>query len=302
MLTDAVVEALNVASAAVIADVCLGDGGHAKALLESAAHVKVIGIDQDQKAIDRASERLEEFGSRFVPVHGNFRDLVPLLNSVSVQRVDGIIADLGVSMLQITRPERGFMFSEKGPLDMRMNPEEQDETAEDVVNELDEKELADIFYQYGEERQSRRIGRFIVSERRNGRIQTTQQLADIVRKAVGERFVIKSLARVFQALRIYINHELENLEYFLNQTLAVLNQGGRLAVIDYHSLEGKIVKQFIQREADPCICPKDIPVCVCGRQPRLKFVHKLVKPSAEEIERTPGARSARLRVAEKLQD
>lgn len=300
VLIDAVVEALNVASVALIADVCLGDGGHAKALLENAPHLKVIGIDQDAQAVDRASERLTEFGSRFVPVHGNFRDLALLLNSVSVQHVDGIVADLGVSMLQITHPARGFMFSEDGPLDMRMNPIEQHETAEDVVNELDEKELADIIYQYGEERQSRRIARYITAERQKNRIHGTKQLADIVRKAVGERFVIKSLARVFQALRIYINHELENLEFFLDQSLAVLNHGGRLAVIDYHSLEAKIVKRFIQREEEPCICPKDIPVCVCGRQPRLKFVHKLVKPSAEEIDQNPSARSARLRVAEKL--
>ncbi len=300
VLLKEVVDALDLASGRILCDVTLGDGGHSKAILESLdAEGLVIGIDRDAQAIKRAQHRLAPFGERFKALQGNFADLKELLTSIRVRFVDGIICDLGVSMLQISEPNRGFMYSADGPLDMRMQfgsgP-----TAEEIINEFSEKNIADIIFTYGEERRSRRIARFICEARESGPIKTTAELAAIVRRAVGENHIIKTLARVFQALRIYINDELSSIERFLPDAVDVLSPGGRLAVIEYHSLESRLVKDFIYRETHPCTCPKDLPQCVCGKEARIKIVERLVKPTAKEIEMNPSARSARMRVIEKI--
>ncbi len=299
-LSNEVVESLNVASGRIFCDATLGDGGHTLAMLRHLpVEGTVVGIDRDAQAIERAQQRLASFGDRFMAIQGNFSDLEKLLKENSIFGVDGVVCDLGVSMLQISDPSRGFMFSARGPLNMRMQADD-GLTAADIINEFSEKELADIIWKYGEERQSRRIARAIVRERSKRRINSTEELAEIVRSVVGGRFVIKTLARVFQAIRIYINDELASLERFLPQALNMLNPGGRLAIIEYHSLESRIVKDFIYREVHPCTCPKDFPMCVCGKEPRIRVVHKLIKPSEQELTLNPSSRSARLRVVEKL--
>ncbi|MDZ7721902.1 MAG: 16S rRNA (cytosine(1402)-N(4))-methyltransferase RsmH [candidate division KSB1 bacterium] len=299
VLAGQVVSALDVHNASTIVDVCLGDGGHSRALLESASHLRIIGIDQDAQAIERAANRLSEYGDRFTAVQGNFKDIRALLLSHDVDQVDGLLADLGVSTLQISEPDRGFMFSKNGRLDMRMDIENNSLTAAWLLNTYDEEDISRLLWEYGEEKKSRRIARAIMRARRDHRIETTGQLADIVRNAAGEQFLIKTLARVFQALRIAVNQELYSLQALLDSSLNILTPGGRLAVIDYHSLEAKIVKSFFRKQADPCTCPKELPVCVCGEKPRLKIVHRLIKPDAQEIENNPRSRSARLRVAER---
>jgi 16S rRNA (cytosine1402-N4)-methyltransferase len=259
----------------------------------------VIGIDRDAQAIERAQRRLAPFGDRFKAVIGNFAEIKELLTASSIRALDGIICDLGVSMLQISEPNRGFMFSANGPLDMRMGAGS-GLSAEDIVNEFSPQDIASIIWKFGQERRSRRIAQFIARARQKKRIRTTDELASIVRRAVGEKFILKSLARVFQSFRIYINDELGSLERFLPMAVEMLNLGGRLAIIEYHSLESRLIKDFIHRETFPCTCPKELPLCVCGREPRIKVVHKLVKPTDEEIRLNPSARSARLRVVEKV--
>ncbi len=300
VLRNEVVESLNLVSGRIFCDATLGDGGHTLAMLEHLpVEGTVVGIDRDAQAIERAQQRLASFGDRFIAIQGNFSDLEELLRKNSIFGIDGVVCDLGVSMLQISDPRRGFMFSAPGPLNMRMQADD-GLTAADIINEFSEQELADIIWKYGEERQSRRIARAIVRERDKRKINSTDELAEIVRSVVSGRFVIKTLARVFQAIRIYINDELGSLERFLPQTLNVLNTGGRLAIIEYHSLESRIIKAFIYRETHPCTCPKDLPVCVCGKEPRIRIVHKLIKPTEQELAFNPSSRSARLRVIEKL--
>ncbi|MBN1560470.1 16S rRNA (cytosine(1402)-N(4))-methyltransferase RsmH [candidate division KSB1 bacterium] len=299
VLVEQVLESLDVASGRVYCDVTLGDGGHSEAILMRLnATGLVIGIDRDAQAIERAQRRLAPFGDRFKPVSGNYAEIKELLRTNKIQAVDGFVCDLGVSMLQISEPNRGFMFSADGPLDMRMG--ESGLSAAHVINDYSQEKIADIIWRYGEERQSRRIARSIVRARAHKRLQTTGELAAAVRQAVGEKYIIKTLARVFQSVRIYINDELGNLERFLPQAADLLNGGGRLAIIEYHSLESRVIKDFIYRETHPCICPKEAPRCVCGRTPRLRVIHKLVKPAESEIQANPSARSARLRVIEKL--
>lgn len=300
VLVEKVVENLNVTTAALIIDATLGDGGHAYALLQAMPEDgRVIGIDLDPDALARSKQRLSQFGERFQAIEGNFGDLEALLEKHGVRNVDGVLADLGISQLQITDASKGFMYSGSGPLAMTMG-NRSSLNAETVVNELSEDELARVIWKYGEERDAKRIARAIVSQRRLHRITTTDQLADIVRKTVRHRFVVKTLARVFQAIRIYVNKELESLERFLPQAENVLRSGGRLVVISYHSLEDRRVKEFFRKEANPCECPPELPQCVCGKKPRLKIINKLIRPTAEEIAHNPSARSAKMRVAEKI--
>jgi len=300
VLLSEVLDALDLRPNCVYCDATLGDGGHSMAILQQLpATGKVVGIDRDAQAIERAQHRLAPFADRFQPIQGNFSEIDKLLQRLDIAKVDGIVCDLGVSMLQITDPGRGFMYSADGPLNMRMQGGE-GLTAADVVNDFSGKELEDIFWKYGQERQSRRIVRALVRERKKYKIETTAQLADIIRSVVGERFIIKTLARIFQAIRIYINDELGSLERFLAQVPDVLNSNGRLAIIEYHSLEARLIKDFIYRETHPCTCPRELPQCVCGKTPRIKIVHRRIKPSDAEISNNPNSRSARLRVIEKL--
>lgn len=301
VLVEQVVAALAPERGRLFCDLTCGDGGYTLALLERSPHAKVAAIDQDEEALRRAQARLADYAERVVFIRGNFRDLETLLRPYGFQDLDGIMCDLGVSMLQISSPMRGFMFSADGPLDMRMS-RDNPLTAADLVARLSEEELADIIYKYGEERQARRIAAEIVRARQRKPLQMTADLAAAVKKAVGGKFLIKSLARVFQSLRIYLNDELGALEAMLPQALALLKIGGRMAIVDYHSLEARVIKDFMMRESAPCTCPADLPVCVCGRKPRIRIVHRQIKPSQAEIAANPSARSARLRVFEKIRN
>ena len=295
------VAALKTTTATAIMDVTLGDGGHSLALLEAMREdAWVLGMDQDEDAIKRAQARLAGYGNRFRAIQGNFGNLVSHVAALGVKEVDGILADLGVSHLQLNEARKGFSFMTSGPLDMRMN-KNLAMTAETAVNELSENELADIIRAYGEERQVKQIVRAIVSHRKISRIKTTDQLAAIVQSAIRQKDAVKSLARVFQSLRIFTNKELDSLRQFLPQAVNLLKSSGRLVIISYHSLEDRIVKDFFRQEANPCICPKDFPRCVCGLEPRLKIIGKLVRPSENEVFRIRTARSARMRIAEKVQ-
>ena len=300
VLVHEVLELLGAAEARLVYDVTAGDGGHMEAFLQVMPSAgRVTGIDRDPQTLQRLRQRLASYADRIQVVRGNFRDLQTLLAQSDWGHVDVILADLGISTLQITDPEKGFMFSADGPLAMQMDPQS-GLSAETVVNDFDERQLGEIIRTLGEERAWRRIAHAVVRARSRSRIVRTGQLAGIIRSAVPGAHAIKSCARVFQSLRIFVNDELANLELFLPQALAALRPGGRFGVISFHSLEDRIVKEFIREGADPCICPPKLPVCVCGAVPRLRPVGRLVVPTAAEVAANPSARSARLRVAEKI--
>jgi 16S rRNA (cytosine1402-N4)-methyltransferase len=288
-------------------DGTFGGGGHTRALLEaSAPDGIVLALDADPAAIDRAVALRQDpaIAERLIPVRANFADLATVARERGVVPLDGILLDLGLSSFQLDQPERGFAFRHEGPLDMRFDPE-QGAPASDLVNTLPERELADLIWRYGEVPGSRRIARAIEREREQAPIETTTRLAEIVARALGGRRgrEIHPATRTFQALRIATNEELSALEAALSGALDALAPGGRLAVITFHSLEDRIVKRFIERESVGCVCPPEIPVCVCGHRPRLqKITRRPVRPDEAERDANPRARSAVLRVAERLPD
>jgi 16S rRNA (cytosine1402-N4)-methyltransferase len=277
----------------------VGAAGHAWGILQaSAPDGQLIGLDVDPAALELAASRLAEFGGRASLKRGSYAQLAQHLQAAGWEAVDGILLDLGASSMQFDRPERGFSFQQEGPLDMRFDPDGAS-TAAQLVNQLPEAELADILYQYAEERSARRIARAIVEARP---LQTSTQLAAVIAKAAGgQRGGIHPATRSFQALRIAVNGELANLEEALPQAVAALKPGGRLAVISFHSLEDRQVKQFMRRESQDCICPPGQPVCTCGHKASIKEVtRKPLVAQENEVTANPRARSARLRVAEKL--
>ncbi len=281
-------------------DGTIGAGGHAAGVLEaSAPDGLLLGLDRDPEALRTAAGRLEPFQGRVFLRHASFAEMGRHAADLGWGRVDGVLLDLGLSSLQLDEPTRGFAFSHDGPLDMRFDPS-QPGTAADLVNELSEAELADLLYRFGEERQSRRIARAIVRARP---LRTTQELARVVARAVGGRKGRRHPAtRTFQALRIAVNEELMALERGLEQAVALLAPGGRIAVISFHSLEDRIVKEVFRREARDCLCPPRQPQCTCRHQARLKLVtRKPLRPTEAEVQANPRARSARLRVAERLE-
>jgi 16S rRNA (cytosine1402-N4)-methyltransferase len=280
-------------------DGTLGAGGHAAGiLLASSPSGELLGLDLDPEALALATLRLAEFGERAKVRRGSYGQLSQWLADAGWVTVDGVLLDLGASSMQFDRPQRGFSFKDDGPLDMRFDPQGSTSAA-DLVNELPEDELADIIRRYGEEPRARAIAKSIAKERP---VKSTKQLADIVAKAARKRKgAIHPATQTFQALRIAVNAELATLEAALPQAVAALGTGGRLAVISFHSLEDRIVKQFMRRESQDCICPPQQPVCTCGHKASIKEVtRKPIRPAEEETELNPRARSARLRVAEKL--
>jgi 16S rRNA (cytosine1402-N4)-methyltransferase len=279
-------------------DATLGGGGHASGILAaSAPNGRLLGLDADPEAIAFASDILRPFGERVVLKAANARHLEAIARPLGFSQVDGVLLDLGLSSRQLADAERGFSFSQDGPLDMRLNSS-QGQNAADLVNHLPETELADLLWHYGEERHSRRIARAIVAGRP---LTTTGQLADLVVQTVGRREKIHPATRTFQALRIAVNDELEALDQALPQARDLLRPGGRVAVIAFHSLEDRLVKRFYQRESRDCLCPPEVLVCVCEHQASLRVLtSKPVRPTADEIARNPRSRSARLRVAERL--
>ena len=285
-------------------DGTLGGGGHTALLLEATApDGRVLGIDADEAALRRVRERLAGAvaNGRLLTRQGNFARLGELARAADFAPVDGALLDLGLSSDQLAERERGFSFAVDAPLDMRFDTSA-GQPASDLLNTLDERELADLLFRYGEERQSRAIARRIVERRQTRPIERTGELARLVAGVVhGRPGGIHPATRTFQALRIAVNDELGSLEAALPQAVELLRPAGRLAVISFHSLEDRIVKQFFQAEARGCVCPPDLPVCVCGRSPRLSIVTRHpVTAGEDELARNPRARSAKLRVAERL--
>ena len=298
-------ELLRPGLGATVVDATLGPAGHAEALLERiGSDGRVIGIDRDPSAIAFARERLARFGDRFLPLLGDHRNIVEILHAAEVVVVDAVLADLGISSLQLDDPSRGFAFSADGPLDMRMDPASIGPSAADLVATLDESELRDILATWGEERLAGRIARAIVRERSTRPIVTTHALASLVEKAAGpaaRRFRIHPATRTFQALRIAVNHEVEGIPALVSGAVSLLRRGGRLAVISFHSLEDRAVKSSMNGLAHRCICPPDLPVCGCGRENIVRtLTSRPVVPGPSEIASNPRARSAKLRAVERL--
>jgi len=288
----------------IFVDATLGLGGHAELILSNFDETRILGVDQDLEAIAIAKQRLEKFGGRIEIFHRNFSGIKEVLAEAGVEKVDGIIADLGVSSLQFDSPTRGFSFRFDAPLDMRMDADSDAETVAELLATLSEFEIARIIYEYGEERLSRKIARRIVWKReQNEPVETTKQLAELVEKAVGrgKKDKIHPATRTFQALRIAVNGELDVLEQFIRDAVDVLKKGGRFAVITFHSLEDRIVKQTFQKLAGKCFCPPRLPQCVCGAKREIEILtRKPIVASETELEENPRARSAKLRACLKL--
>jgi 16S rRNA (cytosine1402-N4)-methyltransferase len=298
VLRGAVVEALVQAPGGRYVDATVGAGGHALAILEAAGpQARLLGIDADPLALAVAARRLEGHHDQVVLVQGNFRHLEPICAANGFAAVQGLVLDLGLSSMQLADQERGFSFRGDGALDMRFGPEVE-ATAAEWLNDMSAADVAATLRQYGEEPFAGRIARQIEAARP---LETAADLAAAVARAVPQRKLADSLARVFQAIRILVNDELRVLEEALPQAESLLAPGGRMAVISFHSLEDRTVKQFVRRESKGCICPRELPRCVCGRLPTMRPVtRKVVVPDAAEIAGNPRSRSAKLRVAERL--
>ncbi|MEN6521380.1 MAG: 16S rRNA (cytosine(1402)-N(4))-methyltransferase RsmH [Armatimonadota bacterium] len=303
VLLDEVIEFLDPQPGQIFIDCTLGGAGHTKAILSRIIPGGcVIGIDRDQDSINQAQRELEQFKDNVILVRRDFADLDAILEELSIESVNGVLMDLGVSSHQLDEPERGFSFQAPAPLDMRMDRNEP-ETAADLVNRLPEKELADLIYIHSDERWSRRIARAIVRAREKSPITMTTELAEIVASAVpgGRREKIHPATRTFQALRIAVNREMEALDMALEAAARALAIGGRMCVISYHSLEDRRVKQFFIAGSGRCQCPPGLPVCTCGSKQFLEVLtRRPVVPGDEEIEANPRARSAKMRCAEKV--
>ena len=278
-------------------DCTAGAGGHSYGILEaSSPHGQLLAIDLDPLAIQLTTERLKPFANRATVVHDSYINAARILQHQGWDNVDGIVLDLGVSSMQLDQEERGFSFRTDAPLDMRFDPT-RGPTAADLLNTLSEMELADLIWRYGEERFSRRITRRIVQNRP---ILTTTQLAEAVRSAIGAHGKIDPATRTFQAIRIAVNDELRTIEEAIPSLIELLNPKGRLAIISFHSLEDRIVKQTFRRESVDCICPPEQPFCTCGHVASVKdLTRRPISPSDEEVRENPRARSAKLRVVEK---
>jgi 16S rRNA (cytosine1402-N4)-methyltransferase len=294
-----IIVALSPKSSGRYIDATVGAGGHSWGILEaSSPDGKLLGLDLDPKALALAEQHLKDFSGRYTLAQASYTTLRDQIQKLGWSQVDGIVLDLGVSSMQIDTPERGFSFAKEGPLDMRFGPV-QSTTAADLVNHLGEPELADLIWRFGEDRNSRRIARAIVQARP---LSTTTELAQVIEKAIGRsRERIHPATRTFQALRIAVNEELEAVSQVLPITIDSLVPGGRLAIIAFHSLEDRLVKQYFHLESRDCICPPEQPICTCGHRASVKEINRRpTLPSEGEIAKNPRARSARLRVVEKL--
>ncbi len=297
------IEGLNIKEDGIYIDGTAGGGGHSYAIASRLTKGRLIAIDRDDEAVKAAGERLASLGERAVVRKSNYSDFADVCDALGVAKIDGILLDLGVSSYQLDAAERGFSYNADAPLDMRMD-KSNPFRAYDVVNGYSEEKLKKILYEYGEERFAPRIAALIVAERERHPIETTGELVALIKKAMpaaaleGGHHPAK---RSFQAIRIEVNGELACIEPTLRRAAERMNPGGRIAVITFHSLEDRIVKQTFASMAEGCTCPKDFPVCVCGKQPQIRVVSKKpILPSEEELENNPRSRSAKLRIAEKL--
>jgi 16S rRNA (cytosine1402-N4)-methyltransferase len=302
VLAGEVLSLLITAKHGVYVDGTLGGGGHAEAILNQLDATGIlVGLDADDDAIRFARSRLARFGERAVLRKGNFKNLASILAENRIERIDGLLLDLGVSSYQLDEPSKGFSYRSDAPLDLRLD-KTQTFTAGDVINRYEERRLADVLWNYGEEKNSRRIARAIVQSRARKPIESTRELADVIEKTVQDHFLNKTLARVFQAIRIEVNNELENLRQGLASAIGILKTGGRIAVISYHSLEDRIVKDFFRSAAATSDVHRSKFLPPELLSPKLKILtKKVVEPSASEIRTNPRSRSAKLRVAEKLE-
>ena len=303
VLFDECMEGLNIRPDGVYLDGTLGGGGHSEGICRRLGKQgMLIGIDRDRDALNAAEKRLSDYTCRKVFVQSNYSDIKDVLAELEIESIDGALLDLGVSSFQLDNPERGFSYMQEAPLDMRMSQDD-DFTAYDVVNTYDADELKNVIHKYGEERWASRIADFVVKARKDKPIETTGQLVDIIKAAIpasARRDGPHPAKRTFQAIRIEVNDELGQLERAVDEFCDVLAPGGRLCIITFHSLEDRIVKDIINRRINPCTCPKEFPVCVCGKIGDIKKKsNKPIAPTAAEIERNPRARSAKLRIAEK---
>ena len=301
VLLEECLTALNIKPNGIYVDGTMGGGGHSLGIAKRLTTGRLICIDQDPNAHEAAGKRLAEYKDRITFVRDNFGNIKSILDSLEIEKIDGMLLDIGVSSHQLDEAERGFSYQQDAPLDMRMNPD-RPFSAYDVVNGYDEDELDRVIFTYGEERWARRIAQFIVKEREAKPIETTGELVDIIKKAVpkgARKDGPHPAKRTFQAIRIEVNGELEVLQRAIDDVAARLAVGGRLCIITFHSLEDRIVKEAFRKQENPCICPPQFPVCVCGKKPLGRVItRKPILPSKEELEENPRSRSAKLRVLE----
>lgn len=302
VLLDESIAGLNIKEDGIYVDCTLGGGGHTEEILKRASNGKVIGIDQDDYAIEKAKNKLKNY-KNFIPVMNNFSNIDEILDELNIEKIDGIIFDLGVSSFQLDIPERGFSYNHDMPLDMRMD-KSQTTTARHIVNGYEENELSRILYDYGEEKWAARIAKFIVQEREHEFIETTGQLVTIIKKAIPKQVRQEGshpAKKTFQAIRIEVNRELEILDNTVKSSVERLNSGGRICVITFHSLEDRIIKNaFVDLNKD-CICPPEFPKCMCDHRRKLKIItRKPIIPSEDELTENRRAHSAKLRIGERV--
>ena len=303
VLLNECLEGLSIKENGKYVDCTLGGAGHSSQILKRLSKDGLlIGIDQDKDALKAAGERLKDYDNKIL-VHNNFYNIGDIIDSLEIGNVDGILMDLGVSSYQLDERERGFSYMKDAPLDMRMN-RDNEFSAYDVVNTYSEEELYKVIKDYGEEKFAKRISSFIVSRRSEKPIETTLELVDIIKSAIpakARREGPHPAKRTFQAIRIEVNGELKILNKAIEDGVNRLNKGGRMAIITFHSLEDRIVKLKFRELADPCTCPKEFPICVCGKKPKVKLVkRKAIEPTKEEVLENPRSRSAKLRVIERI--
>lgn len=304
VLFDECMEGLNIKPDGIYVDGTLGGGGHSSGICERLGpEGTLIGIDRDRDALNAASKRLEKYNCKKIFVQSNYSDIAQVLEDLEIDEIDGALLDLGVSSFQLDNPERGFSYMNDAPLDMRMSQDDSF-TAYDVVNDYDKKELTNIISKYGEERWASRIADFIVKARADKPLESTFELVDVIKAAIpasARRTGPHPAKRTFQAIRIEVNDELGQLERAVEEFCDVLAPEGRICIITFHSLEDRIVKDIFNQRANPCTCPKEFPVCVCGKKPDIKKVTgKPIVSSDAELDDNPRARSAKLRVAQKI--
>lgn len=303
VLLNETISELSIKKDGIYVDCTLGGAGHSSEILKKLSeNGRLIGIDQDTDALKAASEKLKAY-KNVTYVHDNFYNIKNILENLNVEKVDGILMDLGVSSYQLDKPERGFSYMHDAPLDMRMN-KENTFSAYDVVNSYDEQKLYKVIRDYGEEKFAKRIANFIVEKRKEKNVNSTLELVDIIKSAIPAKFRREGphpAKRTFQAIRIEVNSELEILNRAIEDGIDKLNAQGRMCIITFHSLEDRIVKNKFRELKDPCTCPKDIPMCVCGKKPKINIItRKPIDPTEEEVNENPRSRSAKLRVAEKI--
>ncbi|WP_032121720.1 16S rRNA (cytosine(1402)-N(4))-methyltransferase RsmH [Clostridium amazonitimonense] len=303
VLLNECIDNLNINPDGIYIDCTLGGAGHSSEILKKlGSKGKLIGIDQDEDALKAAKERLKEY-TNVIYAHSNFYDIKNVLKDLNIEKVDGILMDLGVSSYQLDNEERGFSYMQDAPLDMRMD-RSREFSAYDIVNGYSKEDLYRIIREYGEEKFARRIADFIVKDREENPIETTGRLVEVIKRAIpakARREGPHPAKRTFQAIRIEVNNELNIIGKTIEDAVECLNDNGRIAIITFHSLEDRIVKNKFRDLANPCTCPREFPICVCGKKPSVKVLtRKPIDPSKDEIEINPRSRSAKLRVAEKL--